>query len=103
MDDGVDKVCRHADHVVRSLGTELWRRLSEGQVRHYEQGKRDPPAVWKKNFAADLPVRYPRILSTGISPSPVDNRVYGSALAGTADLITFDGVFDRRVRYPARG
>ena len=51
MDDGVDKVCRHAGHVVRSLGTELWRRLPQGQERHYEQGKRDPPAVWKKNMA----------------------------------------------------
>jgi hypothetical protein len=103
VDDGVDKVCRHADHVVRSLGTELWKRLSEGQVRRSEQGQRDPPAVWKKNFAAEFLVRYPQILSTGVSPGPVDNRAYGSTLAGTADLIIFDGVFDRRVRHPARG
>jgi hypothetical protein len=26
VDDGVDKVCRHAGYVVRSLGTELWKR-----------------------------------------------------------------------------
>ena len=25
VDDGVDKVCRHAGYVVRSLGTELWK------------------------------------------------------------------------------
>jgi hypothetical protein len=25
VDGGVDKVCRHADYVVRSLGTELWK------------------------------------------------------------------------------
>jgi hypothetical protein len=25
VDDGVDKVCRHAGHVVRSLGTGLWK------------------------------------------------------------------------------
>lgn len=99
----MDKVCRHAGYVVRSLGTELWKRLSERQVRPYEQGKRDPPAVWKKNFAGISPAGYPQFLSTGRSPWPVDNWAYGSAPAGTADLITFDGVFDRRVRYPARG
>jgi hypothetical protein len=26
VDGGVDKVCRHAGYVVRSLGTELWKR-----------------------------------------------------------------------------
>ena len=95
MDDGVDKVCRHADYVVRSLGTELWKRLIARQVNLYEQGKRDPPAVWKKNFSRDFPLRYPQSLSTGRSPRPVDNQTYGSMLAGTADLIIFDGVFDR--------
>ena len=51
VDDGVDKVCRHAGHVVRSLGKELWKRLTRHQDYFCEQGKRDPPAVWKKNFA----------------------------------------------------
>jgi len=30
VDEGVDNVCRHAGHVVRRLGTELWKRLDEG-------------------------------------------------------------------------
>ena len=46
----MDKVCRHAGHVVRSLGTELWRRLTKGQKHRSELGKRDPPAVWEKNL-----------------------------------------------------
>jgi hypothetical protein len=64
VDDGVDKVCRHAGHVVRSLGTELWRRLTKSQKHHFELGKRDPPAVWKKNLAKisrlDIPNYYPQ-------------------------------------------
>ena len=47
----MDKVCRHAGHIVRSLGTELWRRLTKSQKHHSELGKYDPPAVWKKNLA----------------------------------------------------
>jgi len=50
VDGGVDKVCRHAGYVVRSLGTELWKRRPQPQAGPREQGKRDPPAVWKKNF-----------------------------------------------------
>jgi hypothetical protein len=95
VDDGVDKVCRHAGHVVRSLGTSLGKRLIGRQLRPYEQGTRDPPAVWKKNFAGDFPARYPQSLSTGRSAGPVDNRAYGSMLTDTIDLIIFDGVFDR--------
>ena len=103
MDDGVDKVCRHAGYVVRSLGKELWKRSTRSRVNPYEQGKRDPPAVWKKNFAGISPAGYPQFLSTGRSLWPVDNQACGSMLTGTADLIIFDGVFDRRVRYPASG
>jgi len=50
VDRGVDKVCRHAGYVVRSLGTGLWKRRSEPQVNRCELRKRDPPAVRKKNF-----------------------------------------------------
>ena len=46
----MDNVCRHADYVVRSLGTGLWKRLPWPQVYGYELGKRGPPGVWKKNF-----------------------------------------------------
>ena len=99
----MDKVCRHAGYVVRSLGTELWKQSTCSRVIPYEQGKRDPPAVWKKNFARISAAGYPQFLSTGRLLSPVDNRTCGSMLARTADLIIFDGVFDRRVRYPARG
>jgi hypothetical protein len=53
VDDGVDNVCRHAGHVVRTLGTDLWKRLSPPQADPIEQGKRDPPDVWKKNLAED--------------------------------------------------
>jgi len=95
VDDGVDKVCRHAGHVVRSLGTELWRWPTERQEHHYEQGKRDPPAVRKKNLARIFRARYPQLLSTGRLPIPVDNWAYQSMRAGTIDLIIFDGVFDR--------
>ncbi len=47
----MDKVCRHAGYVVRSLGTELWKRSTESQAGPAELRKRDPPAVWKKNIA----------------------------------------------------
>jgi hypothetical protein len=74
VDEGVDKVCRHADYVVRSLGTELWKRSTEGSENPYDQGKRDPPAVWKKYFAEDFLVGNPQILSTGRPVKPVDNQ-----------------------------
>jgi hypothetical protein len=51
VDADVDKMCRHAGYVVRSLGTELWTRLTESQAGPAELRKRDPPAVWKKNIA----------------------------------------------------
>lgn len=66
----MDKVCRHAGHVVRSLGTELWRRLIQSQKDHYELGKHDPPAVWKKNLAKiswlDIPNYYPQAGPRGL-------------------------------------
>lgn len=91
----MDKVCRHAGHVVRSLGIELWKRFAGSSPTLCELEKRDPPAVWKKNFDGDFPVRNPQPLSTGRVQQPVDNSAYGSVLAGTIDLIIFDGVFDR--------
>ena len=103
MEDCVDKVCRHAGYVVRSLGTDLWRRLIQTQAYRCEQGECDPPAVRKKNFTGDFPVRRPQLFSTGMSRQPVDIRAHGSPPAGAAELITFDGVFDRRVCSPARG
>jgi hypothetical protein len=50
VEGDVDKVCKHADHVVRSLGKELWKRSTPPQAYVHEQGKCDPPGVWKKNL-----------------------------------------------------
>ncbi len=94
MDDSVDNVCRHAGHVVRRLGTELWRRSPGSPECAYEQAKRDPPGVWKKNFAEVFPPGNPQELSTGRGRQPVENEAGRSTPAGTAELIAFDGVFD---------
>jgi hypothetical protein len=103
VDEGVDKVCRHAGHVVRRLGTELWKRSIGRQVSLPEQEKRDPPAVWKKNFTG-----ISRSVIHSLYPQAMGGDLWitglaGSMLAGTIDLIIFDGVFDRRVRSQARG
>ena len=99
----VDNVCRHADYVVRSLGTGLWKRLAWPQVYGYELGKHGPPGVWKKNFRVDFPLDDPHLFSTEACRKPVDNWASVSTPAGAIDLIISDGVFDRRIRSPARG
>jgi len=94
---------QHAGYVVRSLGKELWRQLEECQHNRHYLGKHNPPAVRKKYLATIyrqvIHNRYPQATAARLW---ITERS-GSPYARTADLIIFDGVFDRGVRTSARG
>ena len=81
----------------------MWKQQEESQHNRHYLGKHNPLAVRKKYLATI----YRRVIHNRY---PQDNaaRLWitersGSAYARTADLIIFDGVFDRGVRTPARG
>jgi hypothetical protein len=57
----------------------------------------------EEKLREDFPVRHPQFFSTGKGELLVDNRAPASMPAGTVGLVTFDGVFDRGIRSPARG
>ncbi len=111
---------RHAQHQV-ARWTTVWtscatRRLRCAQpgertvervglalVRGFLPGKTRSTGCAEEILREYFPPSYPQPESTGGRRAPVDNSTAGSSHAGSAELIIFDGVFDRRGRSQARG
>src|SRR6266702_2905634 len=66
-------------------------------------GKTRSTGCVEEKLRVDFPADDPHRVSTGTGRQPVDNLASASGPEAIADLIIFDGVFDRRIRSTASG